>query len=192
MIDEQHCSKAWHVGLVFGNHRRKKHFRSSCWGWLEGSLQSFHGKAAAQHYLFISALGWIVVFLSLGFFFPPPIIISVICSGNNSSFNYLLLLINPPQINIMLLFPALPFLSHFLSNSLLFINLRIFPWHPNGSCCPAIIISVQLVTSFSIHQLHSSVRAAALHWHHPDNTKSPFTCPWPTVVKPPQILNSWG
>lgn len=47
-------------------------------------------------------------------------------SGNNCSFNYLLLLINRLKINIMPLFPFLPFFS-LLIQLALFINLGVFP-----------------------------------------------------------------
>lgn len=47
-------------------------------------------------------------------------------SGNNCSFNYSLLLINYLKINIMLLFPFLPFFS-LLIQLALFINLGVFP-----------------------------------------------------------------
>lgn len=80
-------------------------------------------------------------------------------SGNNCSFNYSLLVINYLKINIMILFPFLLFFPLLIPLAL-FINLGVFPWHPNGSCCPAIIISVPLVIGSSFHQPLSSVRAA--------------------------------
>lgn len=46
--------------------------------------------------------------------------------GNNCSFNYSLLLINYLKINIILLFPFLPFFS-LLIRLALFINLGVFP-----------------------------------------------------------------
>lgn len=110
--------------------------------------------------------------------------------GYKCSFNYSLLLINYLKINIMLLFPFLP-LFHYLSNLCCSLILGVFPWHPNGSCCPAIIISVQLITSFSICQPHSSVRAAGPQRHCLGSTGAPLCLPLASSSKKLQILNFW-
>lgn len=107
-------------------------------------------------------------------------------SEKNCSFNYSLRLMKYLKINIMLLFPPFPFF-HYLSNSCCSLILGVFPWHPNGSCCPAIIIPVQLVTSSSIHQPLSSVRAVTLLWSGPSacpgHWKSPkFSISYPGVL----------
>lgn len=149
---------------MFGSHRRK---RSSRHPSSHSAGAVWRGPSTLPTgILILSSMLYFYLIFFCSYNFPK------LMSEKNCSFNYSLLLMKYLKINIMLLFPPFPFF-HYLSNSFCSLILGVFPWHPNGSCCPAIIIPVKPVTSSSIHQPLSSVRAVALPQHQP----GPSACP---------------
>lgn len=101
---------------MFGNHRRK---RLSCHPSSHSTGAVWRGPSALPTGTRILSSVFYFYFIFCSYNSPK------LMSEKNCSFNYSLLLINYLKINIMLLFPSLPFF-HYLSNSCCSLILGVF------------------------------------------------------------------